>query len=121
MILNNFIWYNKYGDFMKYVKIEVFVPEDNEKEIIEGVNNFLKDNNYDYVYSSTKVKGHFRPLEGADPYLGNVGKVEEVDEVKLEFRIKRENLKEVYEIIKREHPYEVPIINAMELIDIEWV
>ncbi|MGI5949829.1 divalent cation tolerance protein CutA [Peptoniphilus sp.] len=104
---------------MKYVKIEVFVPEKNVKDIISNVNEYLKDNNYDYVYSSTKVLGHFRPLDGADPYLGSVGKVEEVDEVKLEFRVKSKDAKEVYQIIKREHPYEVPIINVIELVDLD--
>lgn len=104
---------------MKYVKIEVFVPKKNEKDILSAINHYLKDNNYDYVYSSTKVLGHFRPLDGANPYLGNVGKIEEVDEVKLEFRVKSKDIREVYETIKREHPYEVPIINVIELMDID--
>lgn len=103
---------------MKYLKIEIFVPPQNVNDIINAINDdYLGDNNYDYVYSETLVKGHFRPLEGASPHIGDINKIETIDEMKVEFRIKKEDLNEVMRIIRREHPYEVPVINVIELIE----
>lgn len=103
---------------MKYLKIEVFVPAENVNDIIEAINDeYLGDNNYDYVYSETPVIGYFRPLEGASPHIGDINKIETIEEMKVEFRIKKDDLSEVIKIIKREHPYEVPIINVLELIE----
>jgi len=103
---------------MKYIKVEVFVPNENKWQVIEGLNEkeILKDNGYDSVFSQTPVTGHFIPLERSNPDKGEVGKACEVNEVKLEFRIKAERKDEVFRIIKANHPYEVPIINFIELL-----
>lgn len=106
---------------MKHVKIEIFIPREDSRKLINKVNEggFLKEENYDYCYAETYVLGHFRPIKGANPYIGSLNKVEEVQESKLEFRIRKENLGEVIKIIKENHPYEVPVINIIELIDLD--
>ena len=103
---------------MKFVKIEVFVPRENAKKLMKGINEggFLEEENYDFCYSETKVIGHFRPITGANPYIGTVGSIEDVEENKIEFRIKKDDLDEVLKIIKRIHPYEVPVINVIGLL-----
>lgn len=103
----------------KHLKIEVYVPEEYVVNIVNGLNesNILKEGHYDYVFATTKVKGHFRPIEGANPFLGEIGVVQECDEVKMEFRIREEDLLDVKKIIELKHPYEEPIINIIELID----
>lgn len=103
---------------MKYIKVEVFVPADDKWQLIEGLNEkeILKDDGYDSVFAESVVTGHFIPLEGSNPDIGEVGKHCEVNEVKLEFRIKAEEKDEVFEIIKSNHPYEVPVINFIELL-----
>lgn len=105
---------------MKHMKIEVFIPREDTKNLMQKINDagFLKEENYDYCYAETEVLGHFRPIEGANPYIGSLGKVEEVLESKLEFRIKEEDLEGVIRTIKSNHPYEVPVINIIELKDI---
>ncbi|NMW86146.1 divalent cation tolerance protein CutA [Peptoniphilus sp. AGMB00490] len=102
---------------MKFVKIEVFIPKENTKKLMEKINKggFLKEENYDFCYAETPVIGHFRPIEGANPYIGSLGKIEDVLENKVEFRIRREDLSKVMKIIKENHPYEVPVINVIEL------
>ena len=54
---------------MDYIKVEVFVPEEDKWKIIEGLNKkeILKDNGYDSVFSEAKVIGHFIPLKGSNP------------------------------------------------------
>lgn len=105
---------------MKFVKIEVFIPRENTKKLMEKVNEggFLKEKNYDFCYAETRVIGHFRPIEGANPYIGRLGKIEDVLENKVEFRIRQEDLSKVMKIIKENHPYEVPVINVIELYNV---
>ena len=106
---------------MKHVKIEIFIPREDSRKLIDKINEagYLKEENYDYCYAETYVLGHFRPIEGANPYIGSLNKIEEVQESKLEFRIRREELEETMRIIKENHPYEVPVINVIELIDLD--
>lgn len=106
---------------MKHVKIEIFIPREDSRKLIDKINEagYLKEENYDYCYAETYVLGHFRPIKGANPYIGSLNKIEEVQESKLEFRIRREDLEEVMGIIKENHPYEVPVINIIELIDLD--
>ena len=103
----------------KYFKVEVFVPEEYVVNIVNGLNanDILKEGNYDYVFATTKVKGHFRPIEGANPFKGEIGVVHECDEIKMEFRVSEEDLDEVKKVIELKHPYEEPIVNIMELFD----
>ena len=103
---------------MKYIKVEVFVPKEDKGKIIDGLNQrqVLNDKGYDSVFAQSEVLGHFRPLAGSNPNKGSIGKLEKVDEVKLEFRIDANRKDEVFEIIRKNHPYEVPIINFIELL-----
>lgn len=103
----------------KYYKIEVFVPEEYVVEIVNGLNgsNILREGHYDYVFATTKVTGHFRPIEGANPFNGEIGVVHECEELKMEFRIRAEDLEKVKKIIEIKHPYEEPVINVIQLLD----
>lgn len=103
---------------MKYIKVEVFVPDEDKWQVIDGLNKkeILKDNGYDSVFAESKVLGHFTPLSGSNPDKGDIGKHCEIDEVKLEFRIASDKKDEVFDIIKQNHPYEVPVINFIELL-----
>lgn len=104
---------------MKYLKLEIYVPEKNVIDIVEALNRekLIGDNLYDFVYTTTKVKGHFRPLEGAKPHIGSINEVEEIDEIKLETRVLKEEINRALKIIKKYHPYEVPVINIIELLE----
>ena len=103
---------------MIYLKVEVFIPQENVAILVNKLNEkgLLLDGNYDYVYCEIPVRGHFRPLEGANPAVGKIGQVTDQEENKLEFRIKKEKKEEVDKIIKLNHPYECPVINYIQLI-----
>lgn len=103
----------------KHLKVEIFVPEEYVVNIVNGLNekDMLKEGNYDYVFATSKVSGNFRPIEGANPFSGEIGVVAKCEEIKMEFRIKSEDLDELRKIIELKHPYEEPVINIMELID----
>ena len=103
---------------MSYVKVEIFVPAENTDDLIAALNEaeLLKDGNYDYCYSTMPVKGHFRPLDGANPFIGEVGEIAEVYELKVEFRIKAVDRKIAEMVILEKHPYETPVVNFIGLV-----
>lgn len=102
---------------MSYLKVEIFVPKKYVVELANDLNeaDILKEGCYDYAFSTIEVEGHWRPLEGANPFDGTVGQVQTRPEVKMEFRIKEEEREEVQRIIDRVHPYEVPVVNYIPL------
>lgn len=98
-------------------KLEIYVPESHGFDIIEAISKLgaARLGNYDHVASITHVKGFWRPLEGADPYDGEVGKISCADEVKIETICPEGILSEVIGKIKDIHPYEEPLINILRL------
>lgn len=103
----------------KEVKIEIFVPEEYIAKLRDELNkaNALKVGDYDNVISITKVKGYWRPLEGSNPFNGEIGQICKGEECKLELRCKREYVKNAIKIIKEIHPYEEPVINIIPIIN----
>lgn len=75
-----------------------------------------KMGNYDHCSFVSEGKGYFRPLEGANPAIGSVGKPEEVEEVKLEFICHKNELGTVFEVLKKVHPYEEIAMDVIPLI-----
>ena len=69
----------------------------------------------DCSFSSEGI-GRFRPLKGSNPTIGEIGKLEEVEEERIETICPIGKLKEVIEEIKKVHPYEEPVIDVYPLI-----
>lgn len=57
------------------------------------------------------------PNEKAHPYIGELNKLEYIDEEKLEFVCEVDKVKKVIEQLKESHPYEEPEIDIIPLID----
>ncbi|MDD7383102.1 MAG: hypothetical protein PUG22_01805 [Peptoniphilaceae bacterium] len=116
-LYKGFVYFER-EDIMKFIKVETFIPKENVEELINALNekNIIKIGNYDFVYTTSEVMGHFRALDGSNPYEGEVGKKENVSEIKLEFKIKTEHKRICDEIIREKHPYEEPVINYYELL-----
>jgi len=68
--------------------------------------------NYDSCSFSSKGVGRFRPLAGSNAFIGGVGKVEEVEEERIETEVLEERLKAVLTAVKAAHPYEQPAIHV---------
>ena len=96
-----------------YSVFEVFIPEDYINNVISSLGryNLLKEGNYDNVYASIDVIGHWTTLPGANPFDGEIGKSSSEPEKMIKFRVKNEFKELAYKLIKENHPYEVPIIN----------
>lgn len=103
---------------MEHMKVECNVPEEYVAPIINALNNekLIQSGDYDFCFAYAAVKGHFRPIGDADPFIGEVGEMTQVAEVKLEFRIPATSRKLAERLITENHPYEVPIINFIGLL-----
>jgi len=100
------------------VKIECFIPEEYVPKLRDALNETgaLTVGDYDYCMAVSRVRGSWRALAGANPFMGEVGKICEAEEAKVEFTCKKELYKAEVEAIKRVHPYETPVINVIPLI-----
>lgn len=106
-------------EIIDIVKIETFIPEEYINRLREELNKagaLTTDGYYDYCMSISKVKGCWRPLEGTNPFEGEVGEICEAEEMKIEFCCRKEVFKDAVDTIKRVHPYEKPVINVIPLI-----
>lgn len=100
-------------------KVETFIPEEYLKELRKSLNDIgalTIGGNYDNCMTVYKVTGSWRPLEGANPFEGELGKLCEAEECRVEFCCKKEVLKEAIKTIKKVHPYEVPVINTIPIL-----
>jgi len=70
--------------------------------------------NYDSCSTRHMITGTFRALEGSNPFLGNKGQYEVVDEVELEFMVDSFYLSAVKQAIATTHPYETPAVYFTE-------
>lgn len=92
----------------KNVKIVIFVPETHTDIVHEtmGKAGAGKIGNYTHCTFSTKGIGRFKPEQGANPHIGEVGTLEEVVEERIETVCEREKLDAVIDAIKSVHPYD---------------
>lgn len=105
-------------DFKK-VKIEIYIPQEFTHKLRESLNSIgaLGVGKYDNVMSVTRVKGYWRPLQGANPFDGEIGKLSEADEDKVEFCTDSKNIQAIIKVMKEVHPYEEPVMNIIPLLN----
>ncbi len=103
------------------VKIEFLVPgEFSEKiRLALGEAGFGRIGRYDHCAAETRVRGYWRPLEGAKPFAGRPGEISSADEVKVEFVCRAESAGEAVRLIRSLHPYEEPLIMVIPLMNDE--
>ena len=82
---------------MELLKIVVFVPISYVNIVLGAIGNAGAGliGNYSHCTFSIKGIGRFRPLEGAKPFIGSVGKLEELEEERVEFVCPKEQARDV--------------------------
>lgn len=71
---------------------------------------------YERCAWTTVGRGTFRPLTGALPAVGEVGRVEQVEETRLEVVLPRSARRAVLSALQAAHPYETPAYDLLELV-----
>src|SRR6478735_9470665 len=72
---------------------------------------------YDNASFSTPGTGRFRPLVGANPAIGEVGRTQQVAEERVEVVLPRRLRSAVVAAMLAAHPYETPAYDVVELAD----
>jgi hypothetical protein len=73
---------------------------------------------YDSCCWQVAGQGQFRPLAGADPFIGSQGKVETVEEYKVELVCDDASIAAAVAALKQAHPYEEPAYQVWKLDNI---
>lgn len=86
------------------LKFFVFCPD--QKDVVNKIivaatsAGAGKIGNYSECAFITRGRGHWKSEEGANPHIGKVGEVSEIDEVKIEMECEAEEAKAVVLAIK---------------------
>lgn len=100
------------------IQVAVFVPETHKEQVKAAM--FAvgggKIGNYDSCCFEHAGIGQFRPLAGSNAYVGEVGKVEFVAEVKIEMVCEDHLYESVISAMKSSHPYETPAYYGIKLV-----
>ena len=98
---------------MSYLKIVTYVPLTHADKVREAIGKAGggKLGNYSFASFSSKGTGRFLPNAGAKPAIGKIGKLEEVEEERIEFVCDTKLKSTVIRAIKKAHPYEEPVID----------
>jgi hypothetical protein len=102
---------------MSQHKIVVFVPVSHADAMREAIGRAGggKLGRYSYCSFSVRGIGRFRPEEGAQPAIGQVGKLEEVEEERIEITCDTLLVRDVVAAIVSAHPYEEPVLDVWAL------
>lgn len=73
---------------------------------------------YDQCSWSVPGTGQFRPLDGANPTLGQVGELETVAEERIELLAPRGLRERVLLALRAAHPYEEPAFDVLEIAEL---
>lgn len=100
-------------------KLAFFVPDSH----VEGVKAAVfaagggRIGAYDHCAWQVLGQGQFRPLAGSQPYLGQAGEVERVEEWKVELVVADDLIAQAVAALKQSHPYETPAYEVWPLAD----
>jgi len=99
-------------------KVSVTIPPEFKDRLMDEINCSIRQiyPGYDRAFSITEAVGTWRPLEGSDPFIGKVGEIAVEKELRIDFAVRSEDLKEAILAIRRVHPYEEPGIDILPLI-----
>jgi hypothetical protein len=124
----------------EYVKVFVSVPMRSMTRAVDGkvfenppqilrdaigslaAQGVAKVGNYDNVFFSVIGKSFYRAIPGsaANPTAGKPGEIHSEEEEMLSFVAPKETLEEIVKVLKENHPYEVPAIDAHVLVRHEF-
>lgn len=101
-------------------KLAFFVPVEDAESVKEAVfaTGAGRIGDYEACCFQTAGQGQFRPIGGADPYIGRVGALSHVEELKVELVCEDARLEAAVAALKLAHPYEEPAYEAWRLADV---
>ncbi len=99
------------------VKLSFYVPADALDTVKAAVfaAGAGEHGHYQHCAWQTLGQGQFRPLPGANPSIGEVGKLTYLPEYKVEMLVSRDKAAAVEAALLATHPYEAPAYEFIQL------
>ena len=114
------------GDYVSdpdssFYKLVTFVPTKDLEDVAGALFAAGAGHIGRYACCSFRVagKGTFLPLAGSRPAIGEAGRMEYVDEVRLEAVVPEARVPEVLAALRGAHPYETPAFDVLRHHDLE--
>ncbi|MEX0868713.1 MAG: Nif3-like dinuclear metal center hexameric protein [Nitriliruptoraceae bacterium] len=100
-------------------KLVTFVPADHTEAVIDALAaaGAGRDGNYERCSFRVRGIGTFRPLAGADPFVGAIGEDAAEDEFRVEMQLPRRLAGPVANALLATHPYEEVAYDLLPLFD----
>ena len=100
-------------------KLNYFVPVDAKEKTKQalfdiGVGRY---ENYECCSFETLGVGQFKPVKNANPHIGEVDKIEKVQEYKVEMICSDNLIKDAIAVLKEAHPYEEVAYEVFKIED----
>ena len=97
----------------------VFVPETHAEAVLQALGDAGAGRLGPYSHAAfvSRGTGRFTPLPEADPAVGEVGRPEQVEEVRIEVLYPAAERERVLQAMGRAHPYEVPAFATFPVHD----
>jgi hypothetical protein len=100
-------------------KLNYYVPADAKEKTKQalfdiGVGMF---ENYECCSFETLGTGQFKPINNANPHIGELDKIETVQEYKVELICHDHLIKEAVKVLKESHPYEEVAYEVFKMED----
>lgn len=102
------------------VKLVVFVPEENADEVRDALGKAGAGKIGEYSYCSYSIKGvgRFKPSDAANPHIGSAGKLEKVNEERIEVACEKDQAADIIKVIKDVHPYEEVVMDIYPMLSL---
>jgi dinuclear metal center YbgI/SA1388 family protein len=93
---------------VQWYKFVIFVPRESQDKVRKAIcsRGGGEFKNYSFCTFNTAGKGTFLPGEGAEPYTGEKGNLNIVDEIRMECIVSEGNLEAMVKAAVEAHPYE---------------
>ncbi len=99
-------------------KLCFYVPQSHLEPVKEAV--FAagggRIGDYDHCCWQVAGQGQFRPLAGADPFIGTAGELQRVSEYRVELVCEELHIATVVAALKAAHPYEEPAYDVVAVV-----
>ena len=101
------------------VKIVVFVPTSHADQVRMAMGDAGAGviGNYSHCTFGSVGYGRYKPLDGAKPFIGEVGLFEQVEEERIETLCEKSKVKQVIKALKESHPYEEVAFDIFPVLD----
>ncbi|NWK85640.1 Nif3-like dinuclear metal center hexameric protein [Staphylococcus sp. GSSP0090] len=102
---------------LSYYKVQVFIPKDHLIEFKNKLSaaGLAEEGDYQYCFFESPGNGQFKPIDGANPHIGELDQISSVEEYKLEFMIDYNQKQLAQQLVIQHHPYETPVFDFIEL------